>query len=106
MEQKTAKMVTSIFPDAIPGEDFLIELMPDKTAAITKWNELKLGKNPGLQKIHDLYVVYAKKKKELLPNFDDSDPLPYLSEKKAFRSFELKQELIEVFSGCTFQKRR
>ena len=106
MEQKIAKMVTALFPDAIPGEDFLIELLADKTAVITKWNELKLGKNPGLQKIHDLYMVYAKKKKELLPNFDDSDPLPYLSKKKAFRSFELKQEPIEVFNGCTFQKRR
>ena len=106
MEQKIAKMVTVLFPDAIPGEDFSIEVLADKTAVITKWNELKLGKNPGLQKIHDLFIVYAKKKKELLPNFDDSDPLPYLSEKKAFRSFEMKQEAIEVFNGCTFQKRR
>lgn len=105
MEPKIAKMVTSLFPDAIPGEDFSIESLADNSSVITKWNELKLGKNPGLQKLHDLYMAYVKKKKALLPSFDDSDPLPYLSEKRVFRSFETTPERIEVFNGCTFQKR-
>lgn len=105
MKPELSKMVKSLFPDAVPEVDFDIELLSDGTAIITTWNELKLGKNPGIRKIHELYMNYAKKKKELIPSFDAADPLPYLSAKKAFRSFELKQEPIEVFNGCTFQKR-
>lgn len=105
MEQKIAKMVTALFPDAIPGEDFEIAVLSDKNAEITSWNELKLGKNPGIRKIHDLYMANVKKKKELLPTFDDSDPLPYLSEQHIFRAFETNKKTIEVFNGCTFQKR-
>ena len=105
MEEKLAKMVTALFPDAIPDEDFAIEIIADQTAVITKWNELKLGRNPGLKKIHDLYMNYAKKKKGILPNFDDSDPLPYLSEKRAFRALEINTQPIEVFNGFAFQKR-
>lgn len=104
MEEKLAKMVTALFSDAIPGEDFAIEMIGEK-AVITKWNELKLGRNPGLQKIHDLYMNYAKKKKGILPNFDDSDPLPYLKEQRIFRTVEINTEPIEVYNGCTFQKR-
>jgi hypothetical protein len=104
MDEKLAKMVTALFPDAIPGEDFAIEMIGEK-AVITKWDELKLGRNPGVQKIHHLYMNYVKKKKGILPNFDDTDPLPYLSEKRAFRSFEINTQPIEVFNGCTFQKR-
>ena len=104
MEERTAKMVTALFPDAVPGVDFSIEMVGEK-AVITKWNELKLGRNPGLQKIHDLYLNYAKKKKGINPNFDDSDPLPYLSEQRTFRAMEINTSPIEVYNGCTFQKR-
>ena len=104
MEEKLAKMVTALFPDAIPDEDFAFEIIGGK-AVITKWNELKLGRAPGIEKIHDLYMNYVNKKKGILPNFDDSDPLPYLSEKRAFRALEINTQPIEVFNGCTFQKR-
>jgi hypothetical protein len=104
MDQRIIKMVTALFPDAIPDIDFYVEVM-NESAIITKWNELKLGKNPGMQKIHDLYMGYARKKKEILPQFDATDPLPFLSEKKAFRSVEFNPEPIEVFNGLAFQKR-
>ena len=55
MQYKVEKMVTALFPDAIPGKDFTVQIIDGK-AVITSWNSIKLGFNPGIEKIHDMYI--------------------------------------------------
>lgn len=81
MKSKVEQMITTLLPDAIPGTDFVVAITEDETAQILHWNSGKLGAFPGLEKMREVYLKYAKKRKEKLPSFDDSDPLPYMAEK-------------------------
>lgn len=103
MQQKVEKMVKALFPDAVPGKDFSVKIINGR-AAITAWDSVKLGMPPGIEKIHEMYMKYARRRKEILPGFDDTDPLPYLSEHKAYRAVEQPRQRSEVFNGVIFTK--
>lgn len=104
MQYKVEKMVTALFPDAIPGKDFSVKISDGK-AVITSWNSIKLGFNPGIEKIHEMYMKYVQKRKSIIPKFDDSDPLPYLSEKKVRVAEEVPlKRNTEIFNGLAFTK--
>ena len=103
MQYKVEKMVTALFPDAIPGKDFTVQIVDGK-AVITSWNSIKLGFNPGIEKIHEMYMRYVQKRKSIIPKFDDSDPLPYLSEKKVRLAVGMPEKQREIFNGIAFTK--
>jgi hypothetical protein len=104
MQYNVEKMVTALFPDAIPGKDFMVQIVDGK-AVITSWNSIKLGFNPGIEKIHEMYMKYVQKRKSIIPTFDDSDPLPYLSQKKVRVAVETpEKQRTEIFNGLAFTK--
>ena len=103
MQYKVEKMIKALFPDAIPGKDFSVKVLDGK-AVITSWDSIKLGFNPGIEKIHDMYMKYVQKRKSIIPKFDDADPLPYLSEKKVRRAVETPLKNAEIFNGLAFTK--
>lgn len=103
MQQKVEKMIKALFPDAIPGKDFAVKIINGR-AAISAWDSVKLGMPPGIEKIHEMYMKYARRRKAVLPGFDASDPLPYLSEEKVRRAVEQPRPRSEVFNGVIFTK--
>lgn len=110
-KEKVIQMITSLLPDAVPGVDFEIVITAEGRAEITAWNENKLGVFPGLAKLREIYLPYAKKRREKMPSFDDSDPLPYMAEPKesARRMVQLdKLPVIDVttMGGTTFIRRK
>lgn len=110
-KRNVEKMIVELFPDAIPDKDFSIQLLPDNTVTITGWNAFKLGVMPELEKLHDIYMRRIKKRKELMPDSDDTDPLPYLSEKpkeeKVRRVVEdQNRPQTEIFNGLAFTRIR
>ena len=110
-KDKIARMITFLLPDAIPGVDFDVVITADGHAEITSWNENKLGAFPGLAKLREIYLPYAKKRREKMPSFDDSDPLPYMAEspETARRMIQLdKLPVIDVttMGGTTFIRRK
>lgn len=108
---RVERMVTTLLPDAIPGEDFEIVLTADNHAEVISWNENKLGQFPGLAKMREIFLNYAKKRKAKMPTFDDSDPLPYMAEPKeqARRMIQLNQlPVVDVttLGGTTFIRKK
>ena len=104
MKQKAEKMIKFLFPDAVPGKDFEIQILPNKTAVITRWDAVKLGANPGIEKLHSIYMTKVKQRKAVLPTFDDTDPLPYLSAEKVRRASPPVKPVTEIFNGVAFTK--
>lgn len=84
------KMILWQYPYAIAGKDFTLKTDNDGNPELDYWNTEKLGSLPNVMKLHATYMQFAKKKKELLPKFDDTDPAPWLNEKKETvnRAFE------------------
>ena len=109
MQKKVEKMVVALLPDAVPGVDFEVAILPDKTAEIISWDTDKLGKFPGLPKLREMYLKYAERRKKIMPNFDDSDPLPYMAEKPketVRRMFDVSAlPTVEVINGVAFERR-
>lgn len=110
MIKKAEKMIVSLLPDAIPGVDFVLEPMPDNTIQVTYWDVAKLGIFPGLDKLREMYLKYAARRKKIIPNFDDSDPLPYLAEKPEEETNRRMVDvsalpIVEVINGVAFAKR-
>lgn len=83
------RMIHCTYPNAIPGKDFTLMTGEDGNPVIDYWNKEKLGVEPSICAIHASYMRWAKKKKELLPTFDDSDPAPWLN--KNFEDVAEKQ---------------
>lgn len=106
MKHKVEKMIAEVFPSAIPGKDFEVQVLPDQTAVITAWNSLKLGENPGLENIHQTYMRQVNRRKEIIPSYDATDPLPYLSEKPKIRRVKIETPPAEIFNGLAFTKIR
>lgn len=108
---KVSEMITALLPDAIPGEDFDIVITADNHAEVIGWNERKLGQFPGLAKMREIFLAYAKKRKAKMPSFDDSDPLPYMAEpqEQGRRMIQLdKLPVVDVttLGGTTFIRRK
>lgn len=104
-------MITSLLPDAVAGKDFEIVITAEDHAEIINWNERKLGEFPGLAKMREIFLKYAQKRKEKMPSFDDTDPLPYLAEKpqQARRMIQLdKLPVVDVttLGGTTFIRKK
>lgn len=111
IKRNVEKMILELFPDAIPDKDFSIQLLPDNTVAISNWNAFKLGTMPELTKMHTIYMRRVKRRKELMPDSDDTDPLPYLSakpeEEKSRRASESQHTAKpEIFNGLVFTRIR
>ena len=110
MKNKVENMIVSLLPDAIPGEDFEVAILPDNTAEIISWDVAKLGVFPGLAKLRDMYLKFAARRKKIMPNFDDSDPLPYMTKKneeKVRRMYDVSHlPTVEVINGIAFAKRK
>lgn len=108
MKQKVERMIVALIPDAVPEVDFTVEILPNGTAAVTKWDNHKLGPFPGLEKLREMYMRYAERRKRIMPNFDNSDPLPYMAEKKdekARRVFDVSRlPVVDVVNGVAFKK--
>lgn len=77
------RMIHCTYPNAIPGKDFTVMTGADGNPEIDYWNAEKLGIEPSISAIHASYMRWAKKKKELLPTFDDTDPAPWLNKHTA-----------------------
>ena len=109
---KVSDMITTLLPDAIPGEDFDIVITADNHAEVINWNERKLGQFPGLAKMREIFLAYAKKRKAKMPTFDASDPLPYMAEQpkeQARRMIQLDNlPVVDVttLGGTTFIRRK
>lgn len=73
------KMIVCQYPYAVPDEDFTIKTGENGHPEIGYWNTEKLGTEPSLTAMHANYMRWAKRKKEMLPKFDDSDPAPWLN---------------------------
>lgn len=75
-------MIKRFYPDAVPGRDYQTVTADDGRISISEWNTKKLGAMPDIPKLHKKYMELAREIKEYSPKFDDSDPAPWLSEKK------------------------
>jgi hypothetical protein len=109
MQKKVEKMITSLLPDAVPGVDFEVAILADGTAEIVKWDSEKLGRFPGLSRLREMYLKYIERRKKIMPDFDDSDPLPYMAEKPketVRRMFDVSNlPKVEVINGVAFSKK-
>lgn len=76
------KMISRFYPDAIPDKDFKTVTDGYGRISISEWNTKKLGAEPDIPKLHEKYMELVKEIKVYAPKFDDSDPAPWLSEKK------------------------
>ncbi|MBO5681722.1 MAG: hypothetical protein J6T08_08425 [Lentisphaeria bacterium] len=108
---RVAEMIATLLPDAIPGDDFEIVLTADNHAEVLRWNERKLGVFPGLAKMREVFLSYAKKRKEKMPSFDDSDPLPYMAEppeqaRRMIRLDSLPVVDVTTLGGTTFIRKK
>jgi hypothetical protein len=109
---KVEQMITALLPDALPGEDFELVLTADNRAEVISWNEHKLGSFPGLAKMREIFLAYAKKRKAKMPTFDASDPLPYMAEQpqaQARRMIQLDNlPVVDVttLGGTTFIRKK
>lgn len=108
---RVEQMITALLPDAIPDEDFEIVLTADNRAEVVGWNERKLGQFPGLAKMREIFLTYARKRKAKMPTFDDSDPLPYMAEQpeQVRRVIQLNQlPVVDVttMNGTTFIRKK
>lgn len=106
MKHAIEKMIQTLLPDAIPGKDFVIEEIGDGTAILSNWNTQKLGPNPGLERLHDMYMKYVTRRKATVPTVDASDPMPYLAEQRARRARQLETGKVEILGNYAFQKVR
>ena len=104
MKKAIEKMIQTLLPDAIPEKDFSIEELGDGTAMLSGWNTVKLGPNPGLERLHDMYMQYVMRRKETVPTIDDSDPMPYLAEQRARRAREITDKKVEIIGNCAFRR--
>ena len=75
-------MIKRFYPDAVPGRDYQTATGEDGRISISDWNTKKLGTMPDITKLHKKYMELAKEIKVYSPKFDDSDPAPWLTEKK------------------------
>lgn len=76
------------------------------TAMLSNWNTQKLGPNPGLERLHDMYMKYVTRRKATVPTVDASDPMPYLAEQRARRARQLETGKVEILGNYAFQKVR
>jgi hypothetical protein len=111
MKRRVEQMICTLLPDAVPDEDFKVVITPENHAEIVYWNDHKLGAFPGLAKLREIFLEYAKKRKEKMPSFDDSDPLPYMAETKeaARRMIHIdKLPVVDVttMGGATFIRKK
>ena len=55
-------MICTLLPDAVPDEDFKVIITLENHAEIVYWNDHKLGGFPGLAKLREIFLEYAKKR--------------------------------------------
>jgi hypothetical protein len=111
MKSRVEQMICTLLPDAVPDEDFKVVITPENHAKVVYWNDYKLGGFPGLAKLREIFLEYAKKRKEKMPSFDDSDPLPYMAESKETARHMVQLDslpLVEVttMGGATFIRKK
>lgn len=103
-------MIKWQYPYAIAGSDYTLKRDEDGKPTLNYWNEERLGPMPNMMKLHTEYMKMVKRKKELLPKFDDSDPAPWLNEKKETSrrveqpSFHIPIVDIDLKTGLVTQK--
>lgn len=107
-----AKMVTMLFPDAIPGEDFRLEVRGDgdlKVPAFSYWNTAKLGMKHSIPELHEVYMRFIGEINRVNPTEPLGDPLPELTERRE-KVLRMKQErakfnsVPEVVDGVVLTK--
>ena len=89
-----SKMVTMLFPDAIPGEDFRLEVRGDgdlKVPAFSYWNTAKLGMKHSIPELHEVYMRFIGEINRVNPSEPLGDPLPELTERRE-KVLRMKQE--------------
>jgi hypothetical protein len=111
MKSKVEQMICTLLPGSVPDEDFKVVITPDNHAEIVYWNDYKLGAFPGLAKLREIFLEYAKKRKAKMPDFDDSDPLPYMAEpqEKSRRMIQIGNlPVVDVttMGGATFIRKK
>lgn len=104
------KMIQWQYPYAVAGSDYTLKTDETGNPALDYWNEEKLGAMPNIMKLHTEYMLMAKKKKDLLPKFDDTDPAPWLNAKKETvrraeqPSFRIPIVNVDLKTGIVTQK--
>lgn len=88
---KLQQMIKRFYPDAVPDRDFKTFTNDDGTISISDWNTRKLGPEPDIRKLHRKYMELAREIKIYAPKFDDSDPAPWLTEKKNVEPEKIRQ---------------
>ena len=111
MKRRVEQMICTLLPDAVPDEDFKVVITPEDHAEIVYWNDYKLGEFPGLAKLREIFLDYAKERKSKTPNFDDSDPMPYMAipKENARRMIQIdKLPVVDVttMGGATFLRKK
>lgn len=79
MANSFTQMILNAFPDATPGEDFTIKSDSEGHPELDYWNTEKLGNEPNITALHSDYMKQLKRRKEIIPATDDSDPAPWLN---------------------------
>lgn len=73
-------MVKMFYPDAIKDVDYSLNTDEETGAVeIENWNAEKLGPMPNVITLHTQYMKEIRKKKELIPTLDATDPAPWLN---------------------------
>lgn len=108
LKQKLERMITTLFPDAIPGEDFVIHISDNNEPTFSYWKTEKLGPPHSFDDLHSVYMRFVKARKTADPLIDDSDPMPWLTEAKerALRVRMERGEIPEVVNGTIFRRVR
>lgn len=110
MKAKVERMIVALIPDAVPEKDFEVAILPNGTAEVIRWDMAKLGPFPGLAKLREMYLRYAERRKKIMPNYDDSDPLPYMKkepQETARRMVNVSTlPTVEVVNGVAFARRK
>lgn len=74
------KMIKMFYPDAVANVDYSLNTDEETGAVeIENWNEAKLGPMPNVITLHSQYMKEIRKKKELIPTLDATDPAPWLN---------------------------
>lgn len=108
MKKSIDRMITALMPDAIPDEDFKIEFDESGKPFFARWNHAKLGPVHPLEELHRAYMDYCHLKKSAIPTFDDTDPMPWLTEQhQQARRMAVQEPTAEreIINGMVFERK-
>lgn len=99
------KMIVTIMPDAVPGEDFKVEFDENDRPFLVRWNSAKLGPAHSLEEFHSAYMDRVRRKAAVIPGFDTTDPMPWMAEQREMRARKLPERQAEIINGVAFERK-